>query len=56
MKIIPNKSIMTSYIKSPYFKQVPISALLKLILNRSHITDCKVTYVVKMLLLLHVSE
>ena len=33
MKIIPNKSIKTSYIKSPYFRHVPISALLELIID-----------------------
>ena len=32
MRITPNKSIMTSYIKSPYLRHVTISALLKLII------------------------
>ena len=33
----PNKSIMTSYIKSRYFRHIPISVILDLTLN--HITD-----------------
>ena len=48
---------MTSYIKSPYFRHVPISALLELTMyNISQVTDCKLTNVVKKLLLMHVPE
>ena len=37
MKIIQNKSIMTSYISSPYFRHIPISVTLDLSID--HLKD-----------------
>ena len=43
LKMIPNKSIMTSYTKSPYFTHVPVSVLLDL--TKYHITDVVKTFI-----------
>ena len=36
--MITNRSIMTSYIKSPYFRHIHVSVIIDL--TKDHITDC----------------